>query len=337
MVNEMHGEKIQPVDIYYLKQKNKMPHKLYKKALGLAGFPVKADNWKDFLNVILLFIGSALFLSGVVFFFAYNWASMHKFFKLGIIEAGIIIPVISALYYGYDSLTGKVLFLSSAIFIGAFLAVYGQIYQTGADSYELFRAWSLLILLPAVLLRFTPLIMVLIIVANLSVIFYWNQMVDPMGYKDATVLFNITGYGNFAILAVLEFVYFQKQSWLQNRWIHKVMALIIQSVVTIRIVIFIASDNVKASGVQVFLAVLLFIGMLVWFAYFNIRKNYDIFIITTAMASIITVITATFIKAMIEGDVGSGSLFVIAILIIAQIAGAAFILKNIHQRFRGQL
>ncbi|MCP4195428.1 MAG: DUF2157 domain-containing protein [Planctomycetaceae bacterium] len=35
----------------------------------------------------LLFVGSALLLAGVIFFFAFNWKRMHPVVKFGIIES----------------------------------------------------------------------------------------------------------------------------------------------------------------------------------------------------------------------------------------------------------
>ena len=41
--------------------------------------------------------------------------------------------------------------------IGTLFAVFGQIYQTGADAYDLFLGWTLFTILWAVAIRFAPL------------------------------------------------------------------------------------------------------------------------------------------------------------------------------------
>ena len=38
-------------------------------------------NWTRFLERFLLALSAILLASGVIFFFAYNWADMHKFVK----------------------------------------------------------------------------------------------------------------------------------------------------------------------------------------------------------------------------------------------------------------
>ena len=41
---------------------------------------------------------------------------------------------------------GKAALLAASLFVGALLALIGQIYQTGADTFEMFAAWAALIL-----------------------------------------------------------------------------------------------------------------------------------------------------------------------------------------------
>ena len=94
----------------------------------------------------LLFVGSSLVLAGVIFFFAYNWSRMNAIAKFGLIEVGLLLCVLAASNRGLDRLTGKVLLLAASVLVGVLLAVYGQVYQTGADAYETIVVWALLIL-----------------------------------------------------------------------------------------------------------------------------------------------------------------------------------------------
>lgn len=45
------------------------------------------SSWFSWARRMLLFLGSALVLAGIIFFFAYNWAAMGRFLKFGLIEA----------------------------------------------------------------------------------------------------------------------------------------------------------------------------------------------------------------------------------------------------------
>ncbi|MEM6456810.1 MAG: DUF2157 domain-containing protein, partial [Acidobacteriota bacterium] len=105
----------------------------------------------------LLFLGLGLALSGVVFFFAYNWEGMHRLVKLGLVEAGIAAAFSVAALSGLSGLRGKLALLTSSVLVGVCLAVFGQVYQTGADPWELFASWALLILPWTLLSRFQAL------------------------------------------------------------------------------------------------------------------------------------------------------------------------------------
>jgi hypothetical protein len=52
-----------------------------ERALTLAGYIPGLEAWRKFLDYTLLALGVAFALSGVIFFFAFNWAEMHRFLK----------------------------------------------------------------------------------------------------------------------------------------------------------------------------------------------------------------------------------------------------------------
>ena len=43
-------------------------------------------EWNQFLSIFLLAAGIGFTIAGIIFFFAYNWDTISKFAKLGIIE-----------------------------------------------------------------------------------------------------------------------------------------------------------------------------------------------------------------------------------------------------------
>ena len=86
--------------------------------------------------------GTALLMSGVVCFFAYNWENMGLVLKLGLPLFGLSGCALAAYCKGLESKVGKVLSFCSGIFIGIFWAVYGQIYQTGSFVYEFLGVWA---------------------------------------------------------------------------------------------------------------------------------------------------------------------------------------------------
>lgn len=102
--------------------------------------------WARWGRRALLALGAGQFLAGVVFFFAYNWNDLPDLAKFAVIETGVLIAAGGALLVGLDRAFGQMLLVAASILTGVLLAVIGQVYQTGADVFELFVAWALLIL-----------------------------------------------------------------------------------------------------------------------------------------------------------------------------------------------
>ncbi|MCI0507950.1 MAG: DUF2157 domain-containing protein [Gammaproteobacteria bacterium] len=107
-----------------------------QRVIELAG--LKPDNaaWLRFIDRFLLICGVTLALVGVMSFFAYNWADLHKFGKFALIEIGIISLAVTAYFKTVDKLSGKAALFGAAVLTGVLLVVYGQTYQTGADCYR---------------------------------------------------------------------------------------------------------------------------------------------------------------------------------------------------------
>jgi uncharacterized membrane protein len=71
------------------------------------------------------------------------------------------------------------LILSASVLTGVLLAVYGQIYQTGADVHELFRGWAFLIVGWVVISEFTALWFLWLVIINTGAILFWQQVGQP--------------------------------------------------------------------------------------------------------------------------------------------------------------
>ncbi|MGN1058456.1 MAG: DUF2157 domain-containing protein [Candidatus Avelusimicrobium sp.] len=98
----------------------------------------------------LLSVGAALVLAGVVCFFAYNWDKLGVFYKFALPLLGILLCGAGAWTWGVKSGLGQACCVGAGIFSGTFLAVYGQEFQTGAFVYELFGAWSVILVILAI-------------------------------------------------------------------------------------------------------------------------------------------------------------------------------------------
>ena len=128
-----------------------------QRALVIAGVFPSGAGWRHFFDQLLLWLGALMLAAGVIFFFAYNWNDLGRFARFGLVEALIVAALIVIWRVGLQGIAGKVTLLAVSLFIGALLALIGQTYQTGADTFELFVAWAVLILPWAVVGRFAAL------------------------------------------------------------------------------------------------------------------------------------------------------------------------------------
>ena len=194
--------------------------------LSALRFAYPHDQWGRWSARLLLLIGSALILSGMIYFFAFNWAQLPAMFKLSLVTSVMVGCTLGAYVNTLASLTGRVLLLSASVSVGVFMAVFGQIYQTGADAYELFMMWSLLILGWTAISRFAAQWMLWIIITNLFLLFWWKQvgydsLKTEVGLRPSLIIFNgIMLVGHEYALRRL------KYAWLTRKWTHQMLSLL---------------------------------------------------------------------------------------------------------------
>ena len=194
---------------------------MMKRALQLSGFTPTAQAWVRFFNLSLLVLGAGLAVCGVYFFFAFNWASMHRFAKLGLVEGALLISIVAALWYGLERIQGKILLTVSACLVGALMALFGQIYQTGADAYTLFLNWALVITGLAIAGNFAPLWLLWWGLWNLTIVLYYDQIGNSRQANDLFALLIFNGLS----FALVEGLRQRKLAWLQTNWLHRVLGL----------------------------------------------------------------------------------------------------------------
>jgi uncharacterized membrane protein len=173
-------------------------------ALGLAGITPDSAAWNTFLSRLFLFLGALYLVAAVGFFVAYNWNDMGRFAKLGLLEAAVVIPAVLAFAFT-DTMRRRAALLAGILAIGPLLAYVGQTYQTGADNYELFRAWALLALPWVLVARWRMTFAAWILIVNLSVQLYFSDVWRPLNnhWNDSAGLVALIAL-NAALLALLE-------------------------------------------------------------------------------------------------------------------------------------
>ncbi|WP_296237321.1 DUF4401 domain-containing protein [Psychrobacter sp. UBA5136] len=142
--------------------------------------------WLEFFDKALLIIGAVALVLSLMFFIAYNWQHMGKMGKFALVEVALVITI--ALYVTLSfrplrqnrqfrqrfQLIRQLLLLIASIITGSLLALFGQVYQTGADTWQLFFAWALLITPWVVIARFPALWLLWLGLVNAFLLLYLN-------------------------------------------------------------------------------------------------------------------------------------------------------------------
>jgi uncharacterized membrane protein len=171
----------------------------------------------------LLALGVGQFLAGVVFFFAYNWNDLSDIAKFAVVEVALAIAVGGALLVGLDRVFGQMLLIAASVLTGVLLAVIGQVYQTGADVFELFAAWAVLILPWTIISRHPVHWLLWLVVAETAFVLYADQVLIPIREMPGELASVIVGATVAVALAGREWAVQRGMAWLAAHWTRLVL------------------------------------------------------------------------------------------------------------------
>ncbi|MEM9259101.1 MAG: DUF4401 domain-containing protein, partial [Bacteroidota bacterium] len=101
-----------------------------------------------------------------------------KFGKIALAAAGVVFPVILALVLRRSTLARDALLTTAAFMVGGLFAVLGQIYQTGANAYDLFLAWVLFTAIWTIVVDFPALWLLWLALVNATLVLYGQQVIS---------------------------------------------------------------------------------------------------------------------------------------------------------------
>lgn len=260
-----------------------------EEGLNFIAFQPSAKEWRHFLQICLLTLGAGLLVAGIFFFFAYNWADLHRFAKLGLVQGAILLAAGLAHYLGMDSLAGKISLSAAALLVGALLALFGQIYQSTADAYTLFLYWAIYIVGWVIIGRFAPLWLILLGLLNLALLLFWDQSSLPYERRfEEESLFLLNG------AALIAWEWFQQQGtrWMQVRWWPRIVAAAAFLAISIPTIGTIWGERNSELVTQQWIAPLLYLIFVIAFYVYYRYQQFDLFNLTIMALSLISIVTA---------------------------------------------
>ncbi|MGE9311823.1 DUF2157 domain-containing protein [Niabella sp. CJ426] len=277
-----------------------------KKVAGLLEAHVynNKEAWQKFLQLFFITLGIGFTVAGIIFFFAYNWASLHKFAKIGLVEALIMVTTGLIFLPKLNANTRNIILTGAAALVGVLFAVFGQVYQTGANAYDFFLAWVVFITLWAVVSNFAPLWLLYLLLINTTVILYTQQVAKDW---DEIFIFTLLFVVNALVLFGFILLSKYKKDLHAPGWFLNTIALASVTYATIGMVIGVFEGN---AGSFPFLVLFTIVAFAVGILYgLKARKLIYLSIIPLSM---IIILSALLLKT---SDYGSMLLFVCMFII----------------------
>lgn len=298
-------------------------------ALALAGATPSPAQWQRFIVRAFAWLGMVLLASAAVAFVAANWQALGRFAKFALVEAALVVALVVAVWRGLDTLVARIALFAAAVLMGVLLALVGQAYQTGADTWELFAAWAAAITAWALLGRQHALWLLWLALVNVAVLLYFRTGV-ARGLDLVEFLFAprrawwVAFALDAAALVAWEAAAIRWPAWGTQRWAARVIATATGALVTT-----ILATDILGFGSQYatwsWLPYVLWVAALYW-AY-RVRTR-DVYMLSGMVLSLIVVIAVLIGPRISGGGIGLDFLGT-GLLILACAAAGSYWLRAV--------
>ena len=267
--------------------------------------------WQKFLRLLIISCGIGFTVSGIVFFFAYNWADLHKFAKIGVAEGLVIAAASIALFPKINVNIRNIILVGASVLVGVLFAVYGQIYQTGANAYDFFLGWTVFVTLWVVVSNFSPLWLLYLVLINTTFILYSQQVA-----KDWSEVFIFTLLFVFNALVLISALFFKnKKAKNIPNWFFNTVALACIVYATFGITIGMFDDFKIAFPILILITAAAF-SLGIWHG----LKTKNIFYLSAIPFSLVTIVSVLFIRIADKFFYyGSGTYLLISIFVVVSV------------------
>lgn len=277
------------------------------------GIYADRSGWAKFADVALLSLGVAFTVAGVIFFFAYNWHNLHKFVKLAMVLGLILGAIVVVLISKLQPVIKNVILTGASVLVGVLFAVFGQIYQTGADSYDFFLGWTVFVTLWAIVSDFAPLYLLWLVLVNTTIVLFNDQV--GLSWPANTV-FLILFAVNVAAILLSHLLYHQQIISRLPGYFNKLVALGAATCITISITTGIVSHYNRDLS-------MLWVALTAAFAVYGLAFTYSLrqrslYFLCIMPVSIIIIINAWILNAF-ENDQSGTVFFLVSLFVVISI------------------
>lgn len=211
--------------------------------------------------------------------------------------------------------------------LGVLFAVYGQIYQTGANAYDFFQGWAMGVLLWALVGRSSYLWLLFLVLVNLTLHFYGEQVARFTwpSYLLPMLLFLI----NAAAVAIWELLRAKKYVSDSSRWFPTSVGLaaIIINTASVGESIF---DHFREGRETLLLSTPALYGLGIWWGLRQRRMFYP-----AAIGLSLIVMGTCFLARLFDTAGGEAALLLTSLFVIGATTALVFFLKRLSKLWYG--
>lgn len=311
-----------------LVERGAIPPEQVATAARLSGLYPSGQAWYEFVDRLLLWLGSLALAFGVLFLIAWNWAGMGRLPRFGLVEAALVLTIAVYWVAGGRGVVARVALTAAVLLVGVLLALVGQVYHSGADPWQLFFTWALLVLPWVLVARFDVLWVLWLGLLDLAVLRFFHEFRPSAGIwwiGDVPAQWGLLLLNGLA-LALWELAA-RRWQWLSARWPRCLLALGSGGPITLLMMMFIIDEG-AASWWSPVVYLLWLVGLYATYRYWR----PDLFMLAGGCLSLMLVVTL-FVARLLwnDADADAGGLLLLALLVLAQGAAAVFWLKRLHR------
>ena len=208
--------------------------------------------------------------------------------------------------------------------VGALFAVFGQIYQTGANAYDFFFGWTVFIALWVFVSNFGPMWLLFLVLINISI---WQYFEQVLGHVDEVKMLDLLLIINLLYLVALKVLAHFGKTTSVSRWLERIIVLVSISYLTFNLSFQIVDH--KPMSILTILLALIILPLGIYYG----RQKKDTFFMAVIGLSIILIILSLIMKSIFEVGDELVAFFITSIYIIGSISGLIFSIIKLNKQW----
>lgn len=277
-------------------------------------------DWMGFMRQLAAWLGCIMLASAAVCAVAANWAQIGAPMRLAALQAAMALSAVAALLPRVSRLGHTLFLLLACVLLGGTLAQVGQTYQTGADPWQLFALWALLMLPWVAAGRSVILCLLWVSISNVALLLWGEEL----GEARASATLAVFALWNGALLMAWE------AGWTRLAWARRVAGPRL-------VAMWLVGGLTAYAAMETGIANVFWTPAMMWWLFatgavmaFYRYGRRDVAILAAALFGAIVVITVQCgVRIGWATDVGPGLFAVLALLVVLQAVGAAAWLRRV--------